>query len=61
MQGSALTSYHVDMSEDIIINYNKGNRCFPWYFLFIYSHFFLHSTRVERPQICCLLYFVILV
>ena len=44
----------------IIINYYKGNGCFVGHFFCVDTQFSLDEARIERPQICRLLYFIIL-
>ncbi len=44
----------------IIINYYKGNGCFCRHFFCVDTQFSLDAARIERPQICRLLYFIIL-
>ena len=44
----------------IIINYYKGNGCFVGHFFCVDTQFSLDAARIERPQICRLLYFIIL-
>ena len=45
----------------IIINYYKGNGCFVGHFFCVDTQFSLDAARIERPQIGCLLYLIILV